>query len=159
MAAPLNIPSATAVRTVPVNGGNLFRIALDTLGDPLQWTRIAAANSLSDPFLPAATTLQLVVPPLNLSASASGVLQSSKAPVFAVQPGVVPGADLPINIGAPLITVSPLAQPATAASPINTADSTTYQVLLMGPYISNITTARVTSTNVDSTTYAVLLAA
>lgn len=37
--------------SVTVVGGDLFRLALTTLGDATQWSRIAALNRLSDPVL------------------------------------------------------------------------------------------------------------
>lgn len=68
------ILSATAAHIVYAQGGNLFRIALDELGDALQWTRIAAANGLLDPFLPAETPLALIIPPARLAAASSGII-------------------------------------------------------------------------------------
>jgi hypothetical protein len=117
MPAPV-IPSATAVKTLQVNGGNLFRMALDNLGDALQWNRIAAANRLLDPFLPANALTTLVVPPINFSASDSGVLQPNMgAPVFAPGPGsdvtlsaVVQAPTtllIPVNINPPSISGTP----------------------------------------------------
>ena len=38
------------MRTITTVGGNLFRIAADTLGDATQWNRIARLNGMSDPF-------------------------------------------------------------------------------------------------------------
>ena len=49
-----------------VVGGDLFRIALQQLGDATQWNRIAALNGLKDPVLTGLTTLQL--PAVDLSA-------------------------------------------------------------------------------------------
>lgn len=46
---------------VTVVGGDLFRLALATLGDATQWSRIAAANGLSDPMLSGLQVLS--VPP------------------------------------------------------------------------------------------------
>ena len=75
MTVAARIPTLQTLRTVNVNGGNLFVIALTFLGDPLQWTRIAALNGLGpDPFLPANTPLELVIPPTNGALSPSGVL-------------------------------------------------------------------------------------
>lgn len=45
--------------TLVVVGGDLFRIALQQLGDATQWNRIAALNGLSDPVLHGLATLQL----------------------------------------------------------------------------------------------------
>lgn len=84
MSTPINIPSATAVKTLTANGGNLFRIALDNLGDALQWNRIASSNRLLDPFLPSNMQINLVIPSLNFDASSSGVLQPNiGTPIFA----------------------------------------------------------------------------
>ncbi|MGH6821943.1 MAG: hypothetical protein ACREC4_00375 [Methylocella sp.] len=68
------IPSATAAKIIRVQGGNLFRIALDELGDALQWTRIAAINNLRDPFLPDNAQLTLIIPPVKAVARPSGIL-------------------------------------------------------------------------------------
>lgn len=48
------------MNTLVVVGGDLFRIALQQLGDATQWNRIAALNGLSDPVLQGLVTL--VVP-------------------------------------------------------------------------------------------------
>jgi nucleoid-associated protein YgaU len=40
--------------------GTLFHIALNELGDALQWYRIAEANGLSDPMITG--TVELVIP-------------------------------------------------------------------------------------------------
>lgn len=45
--------------TLVVVGGDLFRIALEQLGDATQWNRIAALNGLKDPVLSGLTTLKL----------------------------------------------------------------------------------------------------
>ena len=52
--------------TLVVVGGNLFRIALEQLGDATQWNRIAVLNGLSDPVLQGLVTLQL--PPIDPTA-------------------------------------------------------------------------------------------
>ena len=49
------------MKTIDVAGGNLYRIALEQLGDATQWNRIALANGLIDPFL--VGTLTLMIPP------------------------------------------------------------------------------------------------
>jgi hypothetical protein len=73
--ASAQIPAPQSLRTISVNGGCLFRIALETLGDPLQWTRIAALNNLgADPWLPANTPMDLVIPPVKTGINSSGVL-------------------------------------------------------------------------------------
>ena len=43
--------------TLTVNGGNLFRIAAQQLGDATQWIRIAQLNDISDPMLSGIVTL------------------------------------------------------------------------------------------------------
>ncbi len=47
------------MNTIVIAGGDLFRIALQQLGDPTQWNRIASANKLTDPVLRGLTTLVL----------------------------------------------------------------------------------------------------
>ncbi len=42
-----------------VTGGDLFRIALQQLGDATQWNRIAALNNLRDPVLEGLVTLTI----------------------------------------------------------------------------------------------------
>jgi hypothetical protein len=111
MPAPVNIPSATAVKTVTANGGNLFRIALDNLGDPLQWARVAAANSLIDPFLPSNSTIILTVPPVNSAFVDSGVLRPRGAPAslaatVAPPPPRMP-PHIPVSLTIPEISGSP----------------------------------------------------
>lgn len=54
------------MNTITVVGGDLFRIALQQLGDATQWNRIAAANKLNDPVLQGLVTL--VLPSVNLTA-------------------------------------------------------------------------------------------
>ncbi len=47
------------MRIITVAGGDLFRLALEQLGDATQWNRIAALNGLDDPVLVGLQTLQL----------------------------------------------------------------------------------------------------
>ena len=47
------------MHTVTVASGTLFAVALEHLGDATQWVRIAALNSISDPWLSGLQTLQL----------------------------------------------------------------------------------------------------
>jgi hypothetical protein len=54
------------VNTLVVAGGDLFRIALQQLGDATQWNRIASLNGLNDPVLQGLITLHL--PAMDLSA-------------------------------------------------------------------------------------------
>src|SRR5882724_11132677 len=67
------IPTAANVKTIRTAGGNLFRLSLDNLGDPLQWTRIATSNRLLDPF-PPSDTQTLAIPRVNMAVDNSGVL-------------------------------------------------------------------------------------
>ena len=70
MAVPLIAPAP--LRVVRTIGGNLFRIALDELGDAEQWVRIANLNGLIDPWLSGSVTLK--VPPRRQSANGNGAL-------------------------------------------------------------------------------------
>lgn len=45
------------MQTLTTAGGNLFRIAAETLGDATQWIRIAQLNNLTDPQLAGIATL------------------------------------------------------------------------------------------------------
>jgi nucleoid-associated protein YgaU len=54
------------MRTITVNGGNLFQLAAQQLGDATQWIRIAQANGLDDPMLSGLQTLK--IPPRNAAA-------------------------------------------------------------------------------------------
>lgn len=47
------------MRIITVAGGDLFRLALEQLGDATQWNRIAVLNGLDDPVLVGLQTLQL----------------------------------------------------------------------------------------------------
>lgn len=47
------------MNTTTVAGGDLFRLALQYLGDATQWNRIAALNGLNDPILAGIVMLQL----------------------------------------------------------------------------------------------------
>jgi hypothetical protein len=63
MAIPIiTVPSAANLRRVSVHGGNLCQIALQYLGDALQWSNIAALNGLTDPILPANLPFSLLIP-------------------------------------------------------------------------------------------------
>ena len=55
------------MRTITVAGGDLYRIALEQLGDATAWVAIARANGLADP------TLQGVVK-LGIPASKAGAI-------------------------------------------------------------------------------------
>ena len=47
------------MQTITVAGGNLFRIAAETLNDATQWIRIAQLNGMSDPWLAGPVTLRI----------------------------------------------------------------------------------------------------
>ena len=50
------------MRTLETTGGDLFRIAAETLGDATQWVRIAQLNGLTDPQLAGLVVLALPDP-------------------------------------------------------------------------------------------------
>jgi L-ascorbate metabolism protein UlaG (beta-lactamase superfamily) len=55
--------------SIQVNGGNLFQIAAQYLGDATQWIRIAQLNGLSDPMINAGPTpVILLIPPVDPNA-------------------------------------------------------------------------------------------
>lgn len=54
------------LRQITVAGGNLFRVALETLGDATQWNRIAQQNGMNDPWFTGVVTL--AIPPTDPSA-------------------------------------------------------------------------------------------
>ena len=54
------------MRTITVAGGDLYRLALQDLGDATQWNRIAQANGLADPVLTGLVTLR--IPPADATA-------------------------------------------------------------------------------------------
>jgi len=58
--------------TLTTAGGNLFQIAQDEYGDASDWTAIAQANDLTDPFVQGIETL--VIPPTPVSNG--GILSS-----------------------------------------------------------------------------------
>jgi hypothetical protein len=64
--ATANGTGSAPLKTVTVAGGNLFRIALDQLGDATQWNRIAQLNDILDPFLSGIVTL--TIPPVDPNA-------------------------------------------------------------------------------------------
>lgn len=59
-------------REVTYAGGNLFRIAADHLGDATQWTRIALANGMVDPWF--RETRILRIPPRSPQGGNGGIL-------------------------------------------------------------------------------------
>ena len=47
------------IRSVTVVSSNLFQVAADQLGDPLQWVNVAQENGLTDPFLNGTVVLRI----------------------------------------------------------------------------------------------------
>jgi hypothetical protein len=74
MASTAFIPDVTAVKTIKVQGGNLFKIAAQLLGDAEQWYRIASLNGLNDFMLPPNVIISLKIPAVNPSISNGGIL-------------------------------------------------------------------------------------
>ena len=62
------------LRIVRRAGGNLFRVALDELGDAEQWKRIADLNGLVDPWLSGFVTL--TIPPRQPNPNTNGALNA-----------------------------------------------------------------------------------
>ena len=54
------------MQTVTVAGGDLYRLALQYLGDATAWNRIGQANGLIDPVINGLVTLK--IPPADASA-------------------------------------------------------------------------------------------
>jgi hypothetical protein len=50
------------MRTITVIGGDLYRLALQYLGDATQWNRIAQTNSILDPVLVGTNILKVPDP-------------------------------------------------------------------------------------------------
>lgn len=57
------------MQQITVNGGNLYQIAAQYLGDASQWVRIALQNGLSDPFLSVTAPITLAIPDNNPNAT------------------------------------------------------------------------------------------
>lgn len=64
MAANLNAVNGSP-NTLATAGGNLFAIAALEYGDPMDWTAIATANNLVDPFIDGAVTLTIPLSPVD----------------------------------------------------------------------------------------------
>lgn len=94
--ATVSIPSAANLVQVPVNGGNLFAIAVQYYGDALQWNRIAAFNGLKDPMLPPGIPFTLLIPPVAPAATDDGYVTGGWGTV-----------SVPINLALPLISGVP----------------------------------------------------
>jgi len=50
------------MREITVAGGDLFRLAMEHLGDATQWIRIAQLNALADPWIEGVRTLRIPAP-------------------------------------------------------------------------------------------------
>lgn len=50
------------MRTITVVGGNLYRVALEQLGDATAWLAIARLNGLTDPTIQGLVTLVIPLP-------------------------------------------------------------------------------------------------
>jgi nucleoid-associated protein YgaU len=57
---------------ITVSGRTLFGVALVYYGDPLQWTVIAQANALTDPWLSGVVTLEIPTLPQQAMVSNGG---------------------------------------------------------------------------------------
>ncbi|MDR3736031.1 MAG: hypothetical protein P4L10_10910 [Acidobacteriaceae bacterium] len=57
------------MQTIQVNGGNLYQLAAQYLGDASQWVRIAIQNNISDPFLTVSAPITLTIPDVNPQAT------------------------------------------------------------------------------------------
>ncbi len=73
MANSVPVPSAAALLTINVQGGNLFRLAALHLADAIQWNRIAALNGLYDFMLPPGQVIALKIPAVNPSGGNGGI--------------------------------------------------------------------------------------
>lgn len=68
-----NLAAVTASpKSITVAGGNLFQLSEQQYGDAMDWTSIAKANGLTDPFIDGVQTLNIPAQPDN----AGGVLSS-----------------------------------------------------------------------------------
>ena len=55
------------MKTITVAGGNLYRIALEQLGDATQWNRIAQLNGLLEPVVTGLVMLKIPAIASNVS--------------------------------------------------------------------------------------------
>lgn len=62
-------------KTLAVNNGSLFRVALREYGDALQWERIARASGLTDPLINGLTILK--IPPRDQSQGTGGAYSAT----------------------------------------------------------------------------------
>jgi hypothetical protein len=63
----------STVTSVNLGSANLFQLAAQYLGDPLQWNRIAALNGFTD-FLVSGLTQPILIPPVDKNAGNGGIL-------------------------------------------------------------------------------------
>ncbi len=61
------------MREITLAGGNLFRLAMEQLGDATQWIRIAQLNAIDDPWIEGVRTLRL--PPVDPNAGGGVAVQ------------------------------------------------------------------------------------
>ncbi len=61
------------MREITVAGGNLFRLAMEMLGDATQWIRIAQLNEMDDPWIEGVRVLR--IPPVQPDAGGGIVIQ------------------------------------------------------------------------------------
>ena len=47
------------MKAITIAGGDLFRLAMEELGDATQWVRIARLNGLEDPMLTGLNTVRI----------------------------------------------------------------------------------------------------
>lgn len=69
------IQQGAAGTVITVSGGSLYQLASQYYNDATQWTTIAQANGLDDPFLPVGQVIKLVIPSQTKS-NTGGVLTS-----------------------------------------------------------------------------------
>lgn len=69
------IQQGAAGIVINVSGGNLYQLAAQYYNDATQWTTIAQANGLDDPFLPVGTPVKLIIPS-QTKTNTGGVLTS-----------------------------------------------------------------------------------
>jgi len=69
------IQQGAAGTTISVNGGSLYQLASQYYNDATQWTTIAQANGLTEPFLRVGVVTKLVIPS-QTKANSGGVLTS-----------------------------------------------------------------------------------
>ena len=66
------IAGTIPARTIRVSNTTLFQVAMEQLGDPMQWVPIAELNSLTDPWIVAMTPIK--IPPILPTSTPTGIL-------------------------------------------------------------------------------------